>query len=278
MYEVIFLVVLALAWIIFASIQDLRKREVSNWLNFSLIAFALSFRLFYSLFSESWQFFFQGLMGLGIFFVAGTLMYYGKLFAGGDAKLMIALGPVLSFSTNFYSNLKIFFLFLILFLFVGAVYGIASAVFFSVKNLQTFKKGFLKIWGEKRKLTYVIMGLGLVFMVFGFLQSIFFSVGILIFVFPYLYYYAKAVDEFCMVKNLKVSQLTEGDWLYERMRVGKSFIEPSWEGLSMKDIKLLKKKYRFVKIKQGIPFVPVFLIAFVVLVYAWFSGLWNAFW
>ena len=264
MYGVIFLVVLALAWIIFASIQDLRKREVSNWLNFSLIAFALGFRFFYSLFSESWQFLFQGLIGLGIFFVLGSLMYYGKLFAGGDAKLMIALGAVLPFSISFYSNLKIFFLFLILFLFVGAVYGIASAVFFSLKNLKDFKRGFFKIWKEKRKSTYIIMVLGLIFMVLGFLQSIFLSVGILIFVFPYLYYYAKCVDEFCMVKNLKGSQLTEGDWLYERVKIGKRFIEPSWEGLSAKDIKLLRKKYKFVKIKQGIPFVPVFLISFLI--------------
>jgi len=46
MYEVIFLIVLALVWVIFATIQDIRTREVANWLSFSLIIFALGFRFF----------------------------------------------------------------------------------------------------------------------------------------------------------------------------------------------------------------------------------------
>jgi Flp pilus assembly protein protease CpaA len=275
---VIFLVVIGLLWVCFASIQDLRKREVANWISFSLIVFALGFRFFYSLFDETWGFFLQGLIGFGIFFALGNLMYYGRLFAGGDAKLMIALGAVLPFSLSFYSNLKVFFLFLILFLFVGAVYGVVSAVFLSLKNFNSFKNGFFKIWKEKKRLSYLIMVLGLVFMVLGFLQSVFLYFGVLVFVFPYLYYYAKAVDEFCMVKNTKVSALTEGDWLYGRIKVGKKLIGPSWEGLNSKDIQLIKKKYKYVKIKQGIPFVPVFFIAFLILVYLWFSGLWNAFW
>ena len=105
MFEVIFLSVFALIWLIFASIQDLRTRMVSNWISFSLIIFVLGFRFFYSLFNENFAFFYQGLIGLGIFFVLGNLLYYGKMFAGGDAKLMIALGAVLPFSENFFKNL-----------------------------------------------------------------------------------------------------------------------------------------------------------------------------
>ena len=37
----IFLIILALIWLIFAVISDLKTREVPNWLNFSLIIFAL---------------------------------------------------------------------------------------------------------------------------------------------------------------------------------------------------------------------------------------------
>ena len=114
MFEVIFLFVLALIWIVFATIQDLRKREVANWLNFSLIIFALGFRFFYSLFSDiGFNFLYQGLIGFGIFFILGNLLYYGKMFAGGDAKLMIALGAVLPFSVVFRENLEIFLLFFV---------------------------------------------------------------------------------------------------------------------------------------------------------------------
>ena len=46
----VFLIVLCLIWIAFAVIQDLRKREIANWLNFSLLFFMIAFRFFsYSL-------------------------------------------------------------------------------------------------------------------------------------------------------------------------------------------------------------------------------------
>ena len=144
MNEVIFLFVLATIWIIFAVIQDLRKREVANWLNFSLIIFALGFRFFYSLFSSEldFAFFYQGLIGLGIFFIIGNLLYYGKMFAGGDAKLMIALGTILPLSNDFFINLKFFALFFFLFLFAGAFYSLTVSIVLTVKNFKIFKKEF----------------------------------------------------------------------------------------------------------------------------------------
>jgi Flp pilus assembly protein protease CpaA len=49
-YPLIVLVSFAFIWIFFAMMQDLRYREVADWLNFSLVLFALGFRFFYSLF------------------------------------------------------------------------------------------------------------------------------------------------------------------------------------------------------------------------------------
>ena len=71
----------------------------------------------FSYIQAGFGFFCQGIIGLTIFFVLGNLFYYGKVFAGGDAKLMIALGPVLSFSTSFMTNVKVFVIFFFLFLF-----------------------------------------------------------------------------------------------------------------------------------------------------------------
>ncbi len=113
MIEMILLLVLALIWLIFAAISDLRTTEIPNWLNYSLIVFALGIRFFYSLFSaEDFNFFFQGLVGFGIFLALGNLMYKGKIFAGGDKKLFISLGPILPFSNNLVTNLEIFVSFL----------------------------------------------------------------------------------------------------------------------------------------------------------------------
>src|SRR3989344_8973559 len=95
MFEVIFLFFLALIWLIFAAVNDLRKTEIPNWLNFSLVIFAIIFRLFFSLFTENFYFLWYGLIGLVAFFVLGHLFYLGRIFAYGDTKLMISLGAIL---------------------------------------------------------------------------------------------------------------------------------------------------------------------------------------
>ncbi len=273
MIGVIFLIILALIWIIFAVVQDLRKREVANWLNFSLIIFALGFRFFYCLFSQTTQdfaFFYQGLIGLGIFFIIGNLLYYGRMFAGGDAKLMIALGAVLPFSENFFVNVKIFILFFFIFLFVGAFYSLTISIILSLRNFKAFKRELYKQLSRKRKIIYLFMFLGLIFMALGFIESLLFSLGILIFILPYFYIYAKAVDEVCMVKKVKTNKLMEGDWLYKNLRIEKKLIKVGWDGLSKGDIKEIKKKYKEIKIKQGIPFTPVFLFSFLILILFYF--------
>ena len=277
-FEIIFLMVLALIWIAFATIQDLRTREIANWLNFSLIIFALGFRFFYSLFSESFGFFYQGIIGLGIFFVLGNLLYYGRFFAGGDAKLMISLGAILPFSEIFSVNLKIFASFLLIFLFVGAIYSMVTSTYFSLRNFKKFRKEFSVQLRKNKKLLYPVLLLGLIIMIFGFSENIFFFLGILVFVLPYFYIYAKAVDEACMVKKIKTSQLTEGDWLYRDIKIGKKTIKARWEGLKKEEIRKLKKKYKMILIRRGIPFSSVFLISFLILIYFWKIGLWNSLW
>ena len=65
-----------------------------------------------------------------------------------------------------------------------------------------------------------------------------------------------------MVKDISGSELREGDWLVNDIRIGGKVIKADWDGLSLENIKLLKNKNK-VKIKSGLPFVPAFLIAFI---------------
>ena len=85
----IFLVAIGLIWILIASIQDLKKREVYNWLSFSLIGVALSYRLFYSILSGNWSFLLYGILGLIVFFALSQAFYYGKVFAGGRSVRLV---------------------------------------------------------------------------------------------------------------------------------------------------------------------------------------------
>ncbi len=274
MWQVIFLMVLGIVWILFAVIEDLRKREVANWLNYSLIIFALGFRFFYSLFSDGgFEFFYQGLIGLGIFFVLGNVLYYSKVFAGGDAKLMMALGAVLPFTESFFENVNIFVLFFFLFLVAGSIYGLIVSISLGIKNSQRFKKEFVKRFKKSKPMIYLSLVLAIIFLVLSFLEFALLYLGIISFIMPYLYLGAKSVDEACMIKNIGVNKLTEGDWLYKSVKVGKKEIKANWDGLTKKDIALLQKHKKNVLIRQGIPFTPSFLISFLVLIFLWFKGI-----
>ncbi|RLI48695.1 MAG: hypothetical protein DRP09_21205, partial [Candidatus Thorarchaeota archaeon] len=86
----------------------------------------------------------------------------------------------------------------------------------------------------------------------------------------YVWIFIKAVEQSCMYKFVKPSQLTEGDWIAKDIVVGKKRIAgPKDLGIEKKQIHELielykQKKVNKVLIKQGIPFVPSFLIAFIV--------------
>lgn len=266
MIEIIFLFALGLVYILFATVQDLKVREIANWLNFSLIFFAIAFRLFYSLFTgDNFNFFYQGLIGLGIFFALGNFLYYTKFFAGGDAKLMFALGPILAIFPIFSDNLAFFIRFLIIFLIVGGFYSLIFSLSLSFRNFENFKKQFKKLFKENQKRISILTILGILVMLSGFYDSLLFYLGIFVFILPYFYVYAKAVDEACMIKRVNTKKLLEGDWLYSDLKIGKKVIKANWDGLTKKQINLIKRKKRFVKIRTGIAFTPVFLISYLIL-------------
>jgi hypothetical protein len=162
-------------------------------------------------------------------------------------------------------NVQFFLVFLFLFFFSGTVYSFIVSGGLAIKNFKVFKKEFIVQFKQHKKLLCLIMLLGLGVMVFGFVDSLFFILGVLIFILPYLYIFAKAIDESCMVKEVKVGNLAEGDWLYSDLKVGNKKIKAKWDGLNKKDIVAIRKQYKAIKIKQGIPFTPAFLISLVIL-------------
>jgi len=281
MYEVIFLWTLALVYLIFAVMQDIKTREIANWISFSLIIFALGFRFFYSLFNGTdFSFFYNGIIGLGIFLIIGNLLYYGKVFAGGDAKLMIALGTILPLYPPIFSNFGIFFDFMLIFLSVGFSYVLFSSVLVCIKHFKVFKKEFSKQLRKNKRLMLILIFFSIILLGLGFLEKIFFILGILIFFSSYLYLYSKAVDEACMTKKIKSKDLKEGDWLYSVLKLGNKKLKAKWEGVSKKDIRQIIKRYKEVKIRRGIAFSPVFLISFVIFIILNLLNvkLWNPFW
>lgn len=264
----IFLLILAVVWLVFASFFDLRKREIPNWLSFSLIVFALVYRAFFSVLNSDLMFFIYGIAGLLIFVGLGYLFYYSRVFAGGDAKLLMALGAILPLSPSIPGNLIIFAAFLFLILLVGSIYGIIWSLILVFRNQQAFLLEFNKQLKKYRGLNYISIILAAIMFLFLVIlnEPILFILPLIILAFPILYVYAKSVEESCMILRVNTRELTEGDWLYSSVRIKGRTIKPDWEGLNSKELGLLREYNGRVKIKQGIPFVPVFLIAFLILI------------
>jgi Flp pilus assembly protein protease CpaA len=260
------LIILALIWIIGAVFQDFRRREVDNLWNFSLIAFALAYRISISIFNQDYWFILNGLIGLAIFFILHNLFYYARLFAGGDAKLLMALGTILPLSFNWIINLKLFGIFIIVFLIGGSIYAILWAFCLVIINWKEFHKEFAKQFKIYRQLFLVAIIFTIIWLVFSFIisKSGFVLIGLVVLLFPVLFTFAKSVEESCMIKKLGPKQVTEGDWLYQDIVVGGKRIKSTWDGVSKKDLELIRKKCKKkILIKQGIPFTPAFLFGFV---------------
>ncbi|MBU0906721.1 MAG: A24 family peptidase [Nanoarchaeota archaeon] len=263
MQEYYFLFALAFVYALFATIQDLKHREVANWLNFSLIAFALAYRAFYASATNNLNFFLFGVYGFIIMVVLGNVFYYAKAFAGGDAKLLMGFGIILPYQS--YMQLILLPILLVFTLFLsGAVYSLIYSIFIVAKNKKAFVKKFNDNVKNKKILLILATALSLLFIIAGIYNAFAFLLAIL-FLIPLIWAYTRSLEQ-CLIVLTPPLQLTEGDWLEKEVKIGKTTIKKSVHGLSLKEIQLLKKYSKKVLIKTGIPFVPAFLITLIIII------------
>jgi Flp pilus assembly protein protease CpaA len=273
MYE-FFLIVLALLWLTGAAIFDFRSREIPDWLSFSLIAFALAYRAFVSIFTSDWSFLVSGVAGFAVFWILGNVMYRIG-FGGGDAKILMAMGTVIPFSFSYAENIKIMAIFIFALLFIGAIYSLIYSIGIALFKFGKFKRMFKARSIEHKNLVLGLFALAIIPFVLVFFNIIFLPLALLMLIFPILFVYAKAVED-VMIKKLSGRELTIGDWLAEKVKVGRHVIEPRPTGLNEHDLRLLRKYHKTILIKDGIPFTISFLLAFIAFIWLWQSG-WSFF-
>lgn len=272
----VFLLGLGVVWTAFAVFQDFKTTEVANWLSYSLIGFVLAYRAFFSIEGGDWSFFFLGLCGVLIFVGVAYVFYYSKMFGGGDAKLLMGFGGILPYS-NFGDLAILGGGFLILFLVVGLVYTLAYSLGIVYKNREKFGKEFRKQVRENLTLVAVFVFVGvLVEFADYYLDAFSFGLGIVFFLFVgLLFFYARALEDTAMIKEIDAFKLREGDWLEKQVKVGGKTIRKSVHGLSEDEIRLLRKHKKKVWIKEGVPFTPTFLISLVLFALVIEKGLGN---
>jgi Flp pilus assembly protein protease CpaA len=282
-YEIVFATITTIVLLV-AAYTDIKTREVPDWISYAFIFSALGLRILFS-FQEGWQFLVSGLVGFLIFFLLALLFYYTKQWGGADSKLLMGLGAVLgadfifAFSDSNGYGLLMFFLLL---LFVGAIYGLIWSVCLAVLKWKAFVKAFRLKLKERFKEHLIVLLISFL-LLFTLLIS---PALVILAIFPlfsfYLFIFVGSVEDSCFIKKILPGKVTEGDWLAQDVVVnGKTKMFS--KTIEREDLLTIWKlagegKIKRVVIKEGIPFVPSLLLAYLLLLYSaeffpWLMGM-----
>jgi prepilin signal peptidase PulO-like enzyme (type II secretory pathway) len=155
-------------------------------------------------------------------------------------------------------------------LILGAIYGVIYAIILAIKNKEKFIKQFRDINQETKIKSIKTITLLLSFSIF--ISTWFYFpeqsrhmgglLALLLLLMPYLMIFLKTIELTCMYKKIKPKNLMEGDWVQGNIYKNKKLIyKEDPLGINKKSINLLiKSKIKQVVVKEGIPFVPSFLI------------------
>jgi len=194
-----------------------------------------------------------------ILLTGGLIMYKSGQWGGADAWILAAIGYLIPFY-----NGRLFMIdFIPNFLIVSVIYMVLYSIVVGVINRYVFGY-FLDMIREKWKIVFGIPVAYFVFLLF--ITSMLASNGfyfnttpltlsaLLILLVMIFWAYAKSIEEYVFKKKIHVSRLKVGDVLEEML----------WRGITKEELAAIKKKKRFVTIKEGVRFVPAFPITLIV--------------
>jgi len=272
--------IIALVGLVFATITDLKSREVPDFLNFSLIAIGVMFGGVASVISMSIWPILASLTGLGAGYLIGAFMFYTGQWGGGDAKMLMALGALLGINIHsLIGNFHVpFFITTVISIFLlGAVYGVFYCVYIVIKHWKSFITEYrqqMREAGKKkiRKIMIIIMALGITLSM-TLVQNYVFKILILVVLFimymgVHLIFVIKIIEQKCMIKTMLVKNITPGEWMAEDVKFGEKIICSKKDlGITDEQIKELKKhKIKTVQVREGVPFIPGFLLGYLLVV------------
>lgn len=268
MFDLILVIIVVLVLLI-SSLIDFKKREVPDTLSIGLIVVAVILKILHSYEVSDISVLISSLIGFLVFFGISLVLYYTRQWGGGDAKLFMALGIALPYYpkelTIFNPNLNINFMLIIVFnmLIFGFLFGLFYMIYLLIKNKSKMKKLKLKV-----NKFYFLLPIALVILSLFFqyeLRILLLILAFLILIYPYLFKIVKFVENEVLTYKLKISKLTEGDWiLHDVLYKKKKIYSKKSPGVTKKQIELFKKyKIKDVIVREGIPFVPAIFLAIV---------------
>ncbi len=236
-----------------ASIIDIKTEEVPDWLSFGLMGVGIVYSIYLSFMQQTFTPLINSLIALAILFVGGYILYRTGQWGGGDTKLIAGVGALFGITNSFLHA------FLLNILIAGGIWGILFTLYIMIKKRYTYKKpiGFYP--------TAIVF---LVASIYLLVKETILGIFLLLIFFIYLMIPLLRDTHNLMRKDQPVSKLVEGDWLLKPVVVkGKTIVSVKKIGLTAEDIAALKKhRVKKVVLKQGMPFVPSFFIAYVLTV------------
>ncbi len=261
------LLLIAFLLLVIASFTDIKTREVPDIVSYGGIFAGIGIRLFFSAAAWSSSFIVEGFLGFVFAFIIAQLMYKLRQWGGGDSKMLIALGILLGVRLDLGHVSVAFILNLLV---AGAVYGICWSAYLGIKHRHVIAPKLRDVWNKTLMLRIAAYSLFLVLFAASFFMDMpskavalilaFTSIGLL-----FLWVLMKSIEDTAFLKKVSVERLAEGDWIAKAVKVKYRIVcSPADFGVSKKQIAELKKlMVRTVWIKEGIPFIPSFLIAFI---------------
>jgi len=258
------LIIITIVFLVIASIKDIKKREVPDYLSHSLIAIGSVFVILKAIALNNYKI----ILGAGIVFLIflalSLIMYYTKQWGGGDSKILMALGIIFyaypgSLLNYFNPNLTMPFplILIINILIFGSVYGIIYSIILSMQSKKPFKP-------EINKALFIppILLVAVSFFFSDVIKILFLLLAFITLSYPYLLSYIKYIEKNCMLKVIPIKRLTEGDWIAEDI---KNIYNKESIGVTKKQIEQIKNlNIKKVLVKYGVPFIPSFLIAVII--------------
>jgi Flp pilus assembly protein protease CpaA len=265
-------IIVSLIILCIATYTDIRTLEVPDSLNYAGMVAGIGIHLILSLQTATWWPVLSSLIGFGIGIAIACLMYYTGQWGGGDAKLLMALGALFGFQLDKFGFSASYLVNLV---FIGGAWGVTWSLMLAARNFKKFKTMFKKLRQEKKYVRMRIMTMisALIMIIAAFfmpeLQLQFIGLAALTYLMCYLTIIIKSVELTCMHKWITVDKLTERDWLVKPIKVGKQTLEPPKLGLEKEHLAKIRKWHKEKKldkvfVRYGVPFVPAFLISFLV--------------
>ncbi len=260
------LIVLAIA-----SYTDLTTREVPDWISYAFIFTAAIVRILFSL-ELGWEILMSGAVGFLITFAFALLFYFTGQWGGADSKLLMGMGVVLGADFLFMPDAWLLPIYFVTLLFVGALFGLLWSTILAIIHHKRFWSKFKNRLKEYRREHIGVLVVTIILVVVGFFTI---KALMLIGLFPllsyYLFVYVSSIEQSCFIKKIMPHRATEGDWLVEDVKVGKKTVIKA-ATLEKKHLRKLldleaHDKIDRIVIKEGIPFIPSFLLAYIVILF-----------